>query len=186
MALAVVLVAACAPWNVVGPLRREEDERERLLARARASGQALEVLNAMVPPLSPEEEQMISAQDGSCRASYLWKNALTWTGGSMVGVAAGSTILGGIATGNSDSNAKIAFGISGGTLAALGGILEVVAGILQIDFSDRGCFVRESRRSAPAPEPIFVPVRAHGDSADAGCDAGPPILRSTWATGDGG
>ncbi len=186
MALAVVLVAGCAPWNVVGPLRREEDERERLLVRARASGVSLEVLNAMVPPLSAVEEQIMSAQDSSCRASYLWKNGLTWTGGSLVGIAAGSTILGGIATGNSDTYEKIAFGISGGTLAALGSILEVVAGILQIDFSDRGCFVRESRRSAASSEPRSVPVHDRGDVADAGCDAGAPILRSTWGTGDDG
>jgi hypothetical protein len=186
MALAVVLVAGCVPWNVVGPLRREEDERERLLVRARASAVSLEVLNAMVPALSPEEEAAMSEQDSSCRASYLWKNGLTWTGGSLVGIAAGSTILGGIATGNSDTYEKIAFGISGGTLAALGGILEVIAGIIQVGFSDRGCFVRESRRSLPAPEPRPAPVHERTDAADAGCDAEPSIPRSTWGAGDDG
>jgi hypothetical protein len=191
MALAAVLVAGCVPSNVVGPLRRAEDERERLLVRARASGVSLNFLNAMVAPLSSKEEQEMSEQDNSCRISYLWKNGLTWTGGTFVGIAAGSTILGGIATRNSNPNAQIAFGVSGGSLAALGGILQVVAGILQIGFSDRGCFVRESIRSEPPPVPLSVPVHDRAkDVADAGCDAGDdagaPSLRSTWGTGDDG
>jgi hypothetical protein len=187
MALTAVLVAACVPSNVVGPLRRAEDERGRLLVRARASGVSLDVLNAVVPPLSPKEEQAMSEQDYSCRVSYLWKNGLTWTGGSLVGVAAGSTILGGIATRNSNPSAQIAFGVSGGSLAALGGILQVIAGIVQIGFSDRGCFVRDSIRFEPPAEPLSVPVHDRGkDVADAGCEAGAPILRSTWGTGDGG
>ena len=81
-------------------------------------------------------------QTDSCRVSYLWKNALTWTGGALVGVAAASTIVGAVATGTSDSNSKIAFGVSAGTLAAVGIVLQVIGGIIQVNFSDRGCVVK--------------------------------------------
>jgi hypothetical protein len=123
-------------------LRYERDQRERLVVRAQASGVSLEVLNAVVPPLTPAEEQAMQEQTDSCRASYLWKNGLTWTGGALVGVAAGSTIVGAVATGNADTNGKIAFGISAGTLAAVGVIFQVIGGIIQVNFSDRGCVVK--------------------------------------------
>jgi hypothetical protein len=102
----------------------------------------MEVLNAVVPPLTPAEEQQVEDQTDSCRASYLWKNGLTWTGGALVGIAAASTIAAALATGNSDTTGKIAFGISAGTLAALGTIFQVIAGVIQVDFADRGCVVR--------------------------------------------
>ena len=81
-------------------------------------------------------------QTDSCRAFYLWKNGLTSTGGFLVAVAAGSTIVGAVATGNSDTNSKIAFGVSAGTLAAVGIIFQVIGGIVQVNFSDRGCVVK--------------------------------------------
>jgi hypothetical protein len=135
-------VPGCVPSHVVGPLRHERDEREELVKRARSSGVSMEVLNAVVPPLTLEEERQIEEETESCRASYLWKNGLTWTGGVLVGIAAASTIAGALATGNSDTTGKIAFGISAGTLAALGTIFQVIAGVIQVDFADRGCVVR--------------------------------------------
>src|SRR5580658_424762 len=85
-ALALVSVMGCIPAEVVGSLRHEEDERERLLIRARGSGVSVDVLNAIVPPLSRDEKRAMQAQDNSCRASYLWKNGLSWTGGSLIAV----------------------------------------------------------------------------------------------------
>jgi hypothetical protein len=123
-------------------LRHELDERQRLVMRARASGAPSELLNAVVPPLTPAEEQTMEEETQSCRASYLWKNALMWTGAGLVAVAAGSTIVGALATGNSDTTEKIVFGISAGTLAASGTIFQIIAGIIQVGFSDRGCVVR--------------------------------------------
>jgi hypothetical protein len=140
--VALATVPGCVPSHVVGPLRHERDEREELVKRARSSGASMEVLNAVVPPLTPEEEQQVEEETDSCRASYLWKNGLTWTGGALVGIAAASTIAGALATGTSDTTGKIAFGISAGTLAALGTIFQVIAGVIQVDFADRGCVVR--------------------------------------------
>jgi hypothetical protein len=100
------------------------------------------VINAVVPPLTADEVQAMKKQGDSCRASYLWKNGLTWTGGSMVAVASGFTIGGAYATGNNDTNGKIAFGVSAGTLAALGSVLVVVGALVQQGFTDRGCWVR--------------------------------------------
>jgi hypothetical protein len=194
-ALALVSVMGCIPAEVVGSLRHEEDERERLLIRARGSGVSVDVLNAIVPPLSRDEKRAMQAQDSSCRASYLWKNGLSWTGGSLIAVAAGSTIIGGVATGYNATFAKIFFGISGGTLAALGGIMQVVAGIVQTGFADRGCVVQDTPHlpnlpSEPAP-PTPIPVRAPPVDVEAGGDAGvrvPPVR--TWGgsddSGDGG
>jgi hypothetical protein len=191
VALALVSTIGCVPAEVVGSLRHEEDERQRLLIRARASGVSMEVLNAIVPPLTLEEEREMQAQDSSCRASYLWKNGFSWTGGGLVAVAAGSTIVGGIATGNDTNWAKILFGVSAGTLAALGGIFEVVAGVIQTNFADRGCVVRDTLHLSDLPDeraPIIVPRQAGAADAgaDAESDAGAPILRSTWGTGDDG
>ncbi len=196
VALALVSTIGCVPAEVVGSLRHEEDERQRLLIRARASGVSMEVLNAIVPPLTLQEEREMQAQDSSCRASYLWKNGFNWTGGGLVAVAAGSTIVGGIATGTDTNWAKILFGVSAGTLAALGGIFEVVAGVIQTNFADRGCVVRDTVHLSDLPEEraiIAIPTR--GVPADAGGDAESDggvegdgrasIPRSTWG-GDGG
>jgi hypothetical protein len=123
-------------------LEYEREQREHLLERSRASGLSVELLNTVVPPLTPEEKQAIQGQNDSCRSSYMWKSALSWTGGSLIAVSAGMTISGALATGNSDTTGKIVFGVSAGSLAALGSIFEVTAGIIQQYFSDRGCIVK--------------------------------------------
>ncbi len=133
---------ACVPASVIGPLQHEQDERDTLLSRSRKAGVSEDVINAIVPPLTPEELQTMKKQGDSCRASYLWKNGLTWTGGAMVAVASGFTIGAAYATGNDDTNGKIAFGVSAGSLAALGSVLVVVGAIVQQGFTDRGCWVR--------------------------------------------
>jgi hypothetical protein len=142
IALALAAAPACVPSHVIGPLRHERDERDRLLERSRASGVSLDVLNTVVPPLTPQEEERMQDETGSCRTSYLWKNGLMWTGGGLVAIAAGSTIAGAVATGNNDTNSKIIFGVSAGSMAALGTIFQVIAGIIQVNFSDRGCVVK--------------------------------------------
>lgn len=103
---------------------------------------SVELLNVFAPPLTPEEVQGIARENDSCRSAYMWKNALTWTGGVLVAVAAGVTIGGAYATGNNDTTGKIAFGVSAGSLAALGGVLVVVGGIINQRFTDRGCVVK--------------------------------------------
>jgi hypothetical protein len=144
MPLLLVLAAApgCVPSNVIGPLQHERDERDKLLTRSRKSGVSEELINTIVPPLTPEEVQAMKGQDDSCRSSYLWKNGLTWTGSVLVAVAAGVTIGGAYATGNNDTNGKILFGVSAGSLAALGSAFVAVGGIIQGGFTDRGCWVR--------------------------------------------
>ena len=148
MGLRVVLAAAsgCVPSSVIGPLQHEGDERAKLVIRARNSGASQETLNAVVPPLSPEEAQSIEKENDSCRASYLWKNALTWTGSLFVATAAGVTVGGAYATGNNDANAKIAFGVGAGSLAAVGSGLVAIGGIIQQGFTDRGCWVKSGER----------------------------------------
>jgi hypothetical protein len=147
MALLVVLAAAsgCVPSSVIGPLQHEGDERIKLVTRTRNSGVSEETLNAVVPPLTPEETQSIEKENDSCRASYLWKNGLTWTGSLFVATAAGVTIGGAYATGNNDLNAKIAFGVGAGSLAALGAGLVAIGGLIQQGFTDRGCWVRSGK-----------------------------------------
>jgi hypothetical protein len=142
--LLLVLVAApgCTPCGVFGPLQRQQDEREQILRRSRGSGLSVEVLNVIAPPLTAEEVQAIQQENQSCRVSYMWKNALTWTGGVLVAVAAGAIIGGALATGNNDTTGKIAFGVSAGSLAALGGVFGVVGGIIHQSFTDRGCEVK--------------------------------------------
>jgi hypothetical protein len=135
-------VSGCVPSSVFGPLQHEQDERERLLTRSKKAGVSEDVLNSIDPPLTPEEAQAVQPQNKSCRASYLWKNGLTWTGGIMVGVAAGFTIGGAYATSLDDTNGKVLFGVSAGSLAALGSVLVAVGGIVQQGFTDRGCWVR--------------------------------------------
>lgn len=140
----VVLAAAsgCVPSSVIGPLQHERDEREKLLTRARQSGVSDELLNTVVPPLTTEEVQSLKGQDSSCRASYLWKNGLTWSGSILVAVAAGLTVGGAYATSLDDKNGQITFGVSAGSLAALGAAFVAVGGIIQTGFTDRGCWVR--------------------------------------------
>ncbi len=101
-----------------------------------------ELINTVAPPLLPEEEQSIQKEDASCRSSYTWKNGLTWTGSILVAMAAGLTIGGAYATGLNDTTGKILFGVSAGSLAALGSGLVAVGGIVQQGFGDRGCWVR--------------------------------------------
>jgi hypothetical protein len=144
MGLLLVLAAApgCTPSSVFGPLQNQRDQRDQLLRRAQGSSVSVELLNVFAPPLTPEEVQGIARENDSCRSAYMWKNALTWTGGVLVAVAAGVTIGGAYATGNNDTTGKIAFGVSAGSLAALGGVLVVVGGIINQRFTDRGCVVK--------------------------------------------
>jgi osmoprotectant transport system ATP-binding protein len=84
-------------------------------------------LNVVAPPLTPAELQALDRENTSCRTSYLWKNALTWTGGTLVAIAAGVTIGGAYATAINDAASKLAFGVSAGSLAALGGLFGSLA-----------------------------------------------------------
>ena len=97
-----------------------------------------DLLDTVVPPLTSEELQAIKGQDDSCRASYLWKNGLTWTGSFMVAGAAGVTI----GSAYVPDASKILLGASAGSLAALGSALVAIGGIVQGGFTDRGCWVR--------------------------------------------
>ena len=134
--------AACTPCRVFGPSQHQFDEREQILRRARGSAVSVDVLNVIAPPLTTEEMQSVQEENASCRRSYMWKSALNWTGGVMVGVAAGVTIGGAYATGNNDSTGKIAFGVSAGSLAALGAIFGAIGGIIQQAYTDRGCVLK--------------------------------------------
>ena len=140
--LALAVGTGCVPSRVVGPLQHEQDEREKLLSRARKAGASEEVLTAVAPPLTTEEVQSFQAESGSCRASYLWKNGLTWTGGALVGAAAGLTIGGAYASDITNSTDKLLFGVSAGSLAALGSILVIAGEIVHQGFTDRGCWVK--------------------------------------------
>ena len=133
---------ACTPCRVFGPLQQQQDERELILQRARGSGISPDVMNVIAPPLTREEVRAVERQNASCRTSYLWKNGIGWTGGVLVAVAAGVTIGGAYATGNNDQTGKIAFGVSAGSLAALGGLLGVVAGMIHQSFTERGCVLK--------------------------------------------
>jgi hypothetical protein len=144
MGLLLVLATAsgCVPSSVIGPLQHEGEERNRLLARARKAGLSEEVLNAVVPPLTQDESQTVEAENSSCRSSYMWKNGLTWTGSLFVATAGGLTIGAAYATGNNDTTPKLVYGVSAGSLAALGSMLVAIGGIIQQGFTDRGCWVR--------------------------------------------
>jgi len=137
----VATAAGCVPSRVRGPLQQEAEEREKLVVRARKSGVSEEILTAVAPPLTPEEMEARKRENSSCRSSYMWKNGMTWTGSVLVAVAAGITIGGAYATGNDDSSGKIIFGVSAGSLAALGGGLVAFGGIVQTGFTDRGCWI---------------------------------------------
>jgi hypothetical protein len=140
--LVVAAGPGCIPSSVIGPLQHEQDEREKLLIRAKAAGASDEVLRAVAPPLTAEETRSFQAEGESCRASYLWKNALTWTGGAFVGAAAGLTIGDAYAANITNKTDQILFGVSAGSLAALGSILVIAGEIVQQHFTDRGCWVK--------------------------------------------
>jgi hypothetical protein len=140
--LVVAVVPGCTPSLVIGPLQHEEDVREKLLVRARAAGASDEVLRAVAPPLTEEELKSFQAEGDSCRASYLWKNTLTWTGGAFVGAGAALTIGDAYAASITDKTDQILFGVSAGSLAALGSILMIGGEIVQQHFTDRGCWVK--------------------------------------------
>jgi len=141
--LAVLLVLAstpgCVASNIVGPLSHQREERTQLRDRASAAGTSVEVLDTVFLPLTPEEEQRAHAEDASCRSSYMWKNGFTWSGSALVGVAAGITIGAAYATSNNDTSGKVIFGVSAGTMAALGSVFVAIGGIVQQRFTDRGC-----------------------------------------------
>ena len=140
--LAAGAASGCVPSQVIGPLQHEQDERNTLLVRARKAGASEEILTAVAPPLTTEEVQSFQAQSDSCRTSYLWKNALTWTGGAFVGLGAGLTIGAAYATNITDKTDQVLFGVSAGSFAALGSILVIAGEIVQQGFTDRGCWVR--------------------------------------------
>jgi hypothetical protein len=142
--LLIVLVTApgCTPCRVFGPLQHQRDERELLLTRSRGSGVPVEVLNVIAPPLTLSEAQAVDQENHSCRSAYMWKNALTWTGGVMVAIAAGVTVGGAYLTGNNNTTGAIAFGISAGSLAALGGLFGVGGDMVHQSFTERGCLLK--------------------------------------------
>jgi len=131
--------AGCTPSSIVGPLSHVDEERDVLLARARARGMSEETIDQVMPPQTTEEAALARTQDSSCRNSYMWKNALTWTGSVLIAAAAGFTIGGAYVTGTNDTTDKIAFGVSAGSLATLGSGLVAVGGIIANGFTDRGC-----------------------------------------------
>ncbi len=144
----VVGAAGCSPSNIMGPLAHEEDEREHLMMRAEATGSTsdLQLIDRVVPQLTPSEHALADEQTSSCRSSYMWKNALTWTGSLLIAGAAGFTIGGAYVTGNDDNTGKIAAGVSAASLATLGGGLVAIGGIIANGFTDRGCVSKISAR----------------------------------------
>jgi hypothetical protein len=144
LGLLLVLASAvgCAPSLIVGPLTHQQEERDHLLNRARQAGMSTDLLDRVLPPLTPEEKRLADEQDHSCRSSYLRKDGFTWTGSGLVAAAAGLTIGGAYATGTNDSTGKLIFGVSAGTMAALGSGLVAIGGIIQQRFTDRGCMTK--------------------------------------------
>lgn len=138
----LVSSVGCTPSMIIGPLAHQQEERGYLLNRARQEGMSTDLLERVLPPLTPDEKSLSDEQDHSCRSSYLWKNGLTWTGSGMVAAAAGLTIGGAYATSNNDSTGKLVFGVSAGTMAALGSGLVAIGGIIQQRFTDRGCVTK--------------------------------------------
>ena len=140
--LALVIAPGCTPCRVFGPSQRQLDERQEILNRARGAPVPVEVLNVLAPSLTRDELEAVRQENASCRASYLWKSGFNWTGGALVGIAAGVTIGGAYATALSDATIKVAFGVSAGSLAALGAIFEAIGGLVQQSYTDRGCVMR--------------------------------------------
>jgi hypothetical protein len=143
-ALLLVLgtASACTPSSVIGPLQHESDERDKMLVRAKNAGVSEELISTVAPPLTVDEEKGMFRETTSCRASYMWKNGLTWTGSILVAAAGGITVGGAYVSGISDTANKVLLGVSVGSLAALGSALVAVGGIVQSGFTDRGCWVR--------------------------------------------
>jgi hypothetical protein len=143
LVLVTVTASGCTPCSVFGPLQHQRDERDQILLRARGSSLPPEILNVVAPPLTPIELQTVDRENQSCRTTYMWKNALTWTGAVLVVLASGVVMVGGAyATTFNDVTGKIAFGLSAGGLAALGGIFGIVGGIAHQSFTERGCVVK--------------------------------------------
>jgi hypothetical protein len=132
--------AGCSASKVVGPLSHEQDERGHLLLRAEVAGQPPEFIHKILPPLTSDELKLAVDQDDSCRSTYRWKNALTYTGSGLIAGAAFLTIGGAYTTGNTDTS-KAAFGIAGGTLALFGSMMVALGGIFQNHYGDKGCQV---------------------------------------------
>ena len=143
--LALASATGCTPSMVIGPLSHEREERDHLLERARTAGTSIDLLERVSPPLTPDEQRLGAEQDSSCRSSYLWKNGLTYTGSGLVAAAAGITIGGAYATGNTDT-AKAIFGVTGGTLALAGALIVAIGAIIQNNYTDRGCVTRLSTK----------------------------------------
>jgi hypothetical protein len=130
------------PSTIIGPLAHQQEERDHILNRARQAGMSMDLIERVLPPLTPDEKGLADEQNHSCRSSYVRKNGLTWTGSGLVAAAAGLTIGGAYATGNNDMTGKLIFGVSAGTLAALGSGLVAIGGIIQQHFTDRGCVTK--------------------------------------------
>jgi hypothetical protein len=139
----VILVASagCTPSKIEGPLSFQQDERNHLIGRARHAGVPPDFLDRVDPPLTPEELTLAQQQTDSCRSSYVWKKGLTYTGSLIVAGAAGLTIGGAYATGNTDTTKQI-FGVTGGSMALLGTLLVAIGGMVQNHYSDIGCVTR--------------------------------------------
>ena len=136
-----VAVAGCTPSMVIGPLSHQQEEREDLLTRARVAGQATDVIEKVTPPLTPDEQHRAKVQDESCRASYMWKDSLTYVGGGLVAVAAGLTVGGAYANGSADTTKQI-FGVTGASTALFGTMLVAIGGMIQNHYVNRGCVTR--------------------------------------------
>jgi hypothetical protein len=141
----LVITGGCTPSMVIGPLSHEQEERDHLLVRAKTAGISTDLLEKVVPPLTPDERLLEAEQNHSCRSSYVWKNGLTYTGSGMVAAAAGITIGGAYATGNTDTT-KAIFGVTGGTMALAGALLVAIGAIIQNNYTDRGCVTRLSTK----------------------------------------
>jgi hypothetical protein len=113
--LVLASAAGCAPSLIVGPLTHQQEERDHLLNRARQAGMSTDLLDRVLPPLTPEEKNVADEQDHSCRSSYLRKDGFTWTGSGLVAAAAGLMIGGAYATSNNDMTGMPIFGLSAGT-----------------------------------------------------------------------
>jgi hypothetical protein len=135
--LAFGSAVGCSPSTIIGPLRHQQEERGYLLRRAREAGVTTNLLEKVFPPLTNDEAILADEQDGSCQSSYIRKNASLWTGSGLVAASAGLTIGGAYST-----DSKLAFGVSAGTMAAVGSGLVAIGGIIQQRFSDRGCVTR--------------------------------------------
>jgi len=143
LALILATASGCTPCSVFGPLQHQRDEREQILARARASTFPVEFVNVIAPPLTPAELQAVDHENGSCRTTYIWKNALTWTGAVLVVLASGVVVVGGAyASEFNHLSGAIAFGVSAGSLATLGGIFGLGGDILHQSFTERGCVMK--------------------------------------------